>query len=100
MIEIRRTLIFDEWLKGLRDQRASARILMRIDRMRLGLLGDIKPVGSGVSEARVDYGPGYRVYFVKQGDVLIILLCGGDKGSQNRDISKALALAKELENGA
>lgn len=96
-IEVRQTPIFRAWLDGLADQRAAARIAERIVRLEAGLVGDAKPVGGGVSELRIDYGPGYRVYFVRRGRVLIILLCGGDKRSQHRDIIRAKALAAELE---
>jgi putative addiction module killer protein len=82
----------------LRARKAVARILVRVDRLGLGNAGDVKPVGEGVSEMRIDYGPGYRVYFVQRGEQLIILLCGGDKNSQFADISKAKVLAKELNN--
>ena len=97
MIEIRRTVTFRDWLVGLRDQRAIARIADRIDRLAQGAYGDVKPVGDGVFEMRIDYGPGYRVYFVNRGAVVVILLCGGDKASQNRDIGRAKRLAKELD---
>ncbi|WP_298856079.1 type II toxin-antitoxin system RelE/ParE family toxin [uncultured Ruegeria sp.] len=97
MIEIRKTDLFDKWLKGLKDQRAKARILVRITRLSLGNPGDVKPVGEGVSELRISEGKGYRVYYVPRGDVLIILLCGGDKSSQQADIKTAKAMAKELE---
>jgi putative addiction module killer protein len=97
MVEVRQTALFREWLDGLADQRAAARIAQRIVRLQAGLLGDAKPVGDGISELRVDYGPVYRVYFVRRGQVLIILLCGGDKRSQRRDIVRAKALAAELE---
>ncbi len=80
---------FDEWLNALRDMKGRAVIRARINRVRLGLMGDCKPVGDGVSEARVDFGPGYRVYFAQEGNTIIILLCGGDKRSQTQDISKA-----------
>ncbi len=83
---------------GLRDMRARARIAVRIDRLALGNPGDVKPVGEGVSELRIPYGPGYRLYYVQKGDELVILLCGGNKGSQRRDIAAAKALAKEMEN--
>ena len=81
-IEVRRTTVFDEWLRGLKDRRARAAILSRLDRLALGLFGDIEPVGAGVSELRIHYGPGYRVYFMHRGPVLVVLLCGGDKSSQ------------------
>jgi putative addiction module killer protein len=97
---IRQTPEFRKWLIGLRDRQAAARIQTRIDRLGLGLFGDVKPVGEGVSELRVDHGPGYRVYFIQRGSELIILLCGGDKGSQSADIGRAKALAKELNDGA
>ena len=96
MIEIRQTEVFANWFRGLRDRQARARIQVRIDRLQLGLPGDIKPVGDGVSELRVDYGPGYRVYFVRRGRELIILLAGGDKRTQDRDIKKAIQLAHDL----
>lgn len=82
-------LPFDEWLDELRDTNAVARVLARIGRVRRGNLGDCKPVGEGVSELRVDYGPGYRVYFGQKGSTLVILLCGGDKRTQERDIRQA-----------
>lgn len=94
MYSIRETLEFSNWLLRLRDQRAKARIMQRIDRMTLGNPGDVKPVGQGISELRVDYGPGYRVYFVRSGEIVILLLCGGDKRTQERDIKLAKALAK------
>jgi putative addiction module killer protein len=97
MVDVRQTTIFREWLDGLADQRAATRIAQRIVRLQAGLLGDVRPVGGGVSELRVDYGPGYRLYFVQRGLVLIILLCGGDKRSQRRDIVRAKVLAAELE---
>jgi putative addiction module killer protein len=97
MIEVRQTEAFEAWLDGLVDQRASARIAMRISRLENGLFGDVKPVGDGVSELRIDYGPGYRVYFVQRGALLILLLCGGDKKHQKRDIVRAKALAAILE---
>lgn len=96
-IEVRQTPNFRTWLDGLADQRAAVRIAQRIVRLEAGLVGDAKPVGGGVSELRVDYGVGYRVYFVRRGRVLIILLCGGDKRWQHRDIIRAKALAAELE---
>ena len=99
MIDVRQTPEFRNWLMALRDKQAAARIQIRLDRLTLGLLGDVKPVGAGLSELRVDYGPGYRVYFVQRGKVLIIVLCGGDKRTQDADINRAKALAKELNNG-
>ena len=96
MIEVRQTETFSKWLMKLRDLRARARIQARIDRLELGNAGDVKPVGEGVSEMRIDYGPGYRVYFMQKGSELIILLAGGDKRSQSRDILHAIEFAKEL----
>lgn len=96
MIEVRQTDTFSNWLDQLNDVRAIARIQIRIRRLSLGNAGDVKPVGEGVSELRVDYGPGYRVYFSRRGKELVILLCGGDKGSQSRDIVLAKQLAKEI----
>lgn len=96
MIEIRKTDVFAKWLDGLRDLRARARVQARIERLSLGNAGDSRPVGEGVSEMRVDYGPGYRVYYKKRGQRLIILLAGGDKNSQSRDIKMALRLAQGL----
>ena len=90
------TEVFDAWFAGLRDVAAARRIQARIDRAELGNFGDCAPVGEGVSEMRIHYGPGYRVYFTWRGDELVILLCGGDKSSQDRDIAKAKALAGEL----
>lgn len=98
MIEVRQTGIFRDWLDGLADRRAGERIAQRIVRLQSGLFGDVQPVGGGLSELRVDYGPGYRVYFVQRGSVLIVLLCGGDKRSQTRDIARARKLAAELED--
>lgn len=95
MIEIRRTAVFGQWLDALRDRRAAARIEMRIDRLRLGNPGDVKPVGGGISEMRIPYGPGYRVYFQGRGSELVILLCGGDKSTQASDIRAAHALAHQ-----
>lgn len=97
MIEVRQTTRFATWLAGLRDERAKARILKRLDRAGQGNLGDVAPVGGGVSEMRIFYGPGYRVYFVQRGSELIVLLCGGDKSSQAADIEEAKVLAMELE---
>jgi putative addiction module killer protein len=96
MVEIRKTEIFAKWLDGLDDIRARARILVRIERLAAGNPGDVKPVGEGVSELRIDYGPGYRVYYKKQGRSLVILLAGGDKRTQSRNIKTALRLARNL----
>lgn len=97
MIEIRQTETFATWMSELRDERARAKINVRIRRLSVGNPGDVKPVGAGVGELRVDYGPGYRVYFARQAARLIVLLCGGDKSTQNRDIETAKAMAKELK---
>jgi putative addiction module killer protein len=97
VIEVRQTPRFAKWLAGLRDDRARARILMRLDRAAQGNLGDVAPVGDGVSEMRIFYRPGYRVYFVQRGSELIVLLCGGDKSTQGSDIEEAKAMAKESE---
>ena len=94
--EVRQTETFAAWFRTLRDRRAKARIQVRIDRLSLGNPGDVVPVGEGVSELRIDYGPGYRVYFVQRGTTLVVLLAGGDKRSQSRDIRLALALARSL----
>ena len=96
MIEVRQTDAFAAWFANLRNREARARITVRLRRLSLGNLGDVKPVGSGVSEMRIDYGPGYRVYFIRRGDTVVVLLCGGDKRTQDRDIARALALAREL----
>lgn len=97
MIEIRATTEFDKWIGKLKDRKARGVILARINRLYEGLEGDIKPVGKGVSELRVHFGPGYRVYLTQRGDVLIIVLCAGQKKTQQRDIARAQALAKDLE---
>ena len=96
MFEVRKTEIFAKWLDGLYDFRARARILVRIERLAAGNPGDVKAVGEGVSELRIDYGPGYRVYYKKQGRKVVILLAGGDKRTQAKDIKTALRLAKNL----
>jgi putative addiction module killer protein len=97
MIEIRQTEVYSDWLRRLRDRTAKANIAMRTQRLASGNAGDAKSVGQGVHELRIDIGPGYRVYFVLRGTVFILLLCGGDKGSQKADIQKAKALAAELK---
>ncbi|MFF2319507.1 type II toxin-antitoxin system RelE/ParE family toxin [Agrobacterium sp. NPDC058088] len=97
MFTIRETDEFAHWLASLRDAQVRARIARRIYRLADGNPGDVKPVGEGVSELRIDLGPGYRVYFVRQGAIVIILLCGGDKSSQSRDIAKARKMAKALK---
>ena len=95
MIELIKTNLFDRWLTDLRDRKARAKIETRIRRLSLGNPGDAKPVGEGISEMRIDYGPGYRVYFTRRGPVVVVLLCGGDKGSQDRDIALAKAVAAQ-----
>ena len=96
MIEIRKTDLFAQWIDALRNLRARARIQARIERLAWGNAGDVKPVGEGVSELRIAYGPGHRVYFKKRGQTLLVLLVGGDKSSQTRDIKTALRLARNL----
>ncbi len=96
MLEIRQTTTYSEWFAALRDRAARVRIDIRIRRLSLGNPGDVKPVGEGVSEMRIDHGPGYRIYFVQQASEYVILLVGGDKSSQGRDIRLAQALARNL----
>jgi putative addiction module killer protein len=96
MIEIRQTETYSQWFSSLRDRQAKARIAIRIRRLSMGNPGDVKPVGKGLSELRINYGPGYRIYFVQQDNTLIILLAGGDKQAQDRDIKTALDLAQDL----
>lgn len=98
MMEIRKTEIFSKWFDGLRDRRAKACIQARIDRVEMGNFGDVTPVGEGVSELRIFYGPGYRVYFIQQGSVVVILLSGGDKSTQTSDIARAKEIAKQIED--
>jgi len=93
-IEIRQTDIFSDWYAGLKDRRAVTRIAARIDRLASGNPGDVRPVGHGISEMRVDYGPGYRLYFVQRGNVYVLLLCGGDKRTQERDIARAIEMVR------
>ena len=96
MLQIRKTETFAQWLDGLRDVRARARVQVRIERLAAGNAGDVEPVGEGVSELRIDYGPGYRVYFKKHGREVVILLAGRDKRTQSADIKTALRLARNL----
>ena len=96
MLEVRRTIEFIDWLTALRDTQARARIAKRIDRIAQGNFGDAKPEGDGVNELRFAFGPGYRVYYTRRGDVIVILLCGGDKDSQSRDIERAKEIAREI----
>jgi putative addiction module killer protein len=101
MIELKQTEIFRKWRTKLKDERARSLIASRLDRMAFGNAGDVKAVGHGVSELRIDYGPGYRVYFQQRGNTIILLLCGGDRRTQDRDIRLAKRLAAEWskENG-
>jgi putative addiction module killer protein len=96
MLEVRQTGTFAAWFRGLRDRQAKARILVRIDRLSLGNPGDVRPVGEGVSELRIDYGPGYRVYFVQRGTSVVVLLAGGNKRAQRQDIGIALETARSI----
>jgi putative addiction module killer protein len=95
-MEVRQTEEYAQWFESLRDRQAKSRIDIRIRRLSLGNPGDVKPIGEGLSELRIDYGPGYRVYFVQRGDVLIVLLAGGDKRTQDQDIRLAKQLAHNL----
>jgi len=97
VVTVIRSSVFDRWLRALRDPQARARINARVLRLAFGNLGDARPVGGGVSEMRVDYGPGYRVYFAQRGAVVVLLLCGGDKSTQRKDIERARILAREFE---
>jgi putative addiction module killer protein len=97
MIEIRKTNHFVKWLDGLKDFRARARVLARIKRLASGNPGDVRPVGEGVSELRIHYGPGYRVYFKQFGRTFVVLLAGGDKNSQGKDIQNAIEISRNLE---
>jgi putative addiction module killer protein len=98
MADIVRSVTFDRWLCDLKDRQAVTRILARIDRLAVGNPGDVRPIGGGLSEMRIDHGPGYRVYYAQRGSVLIILLCGGDKSTQDRDISLARIIAEQWED--
>lgn len=97
-IEVYRTESFDEWLSNLRDSRAVAKITSRIDRLQHGNPGDVSPVGEGVSEMRIHYGPGYRVYYIQHGHFIIVLLCGGSKAGQQGDIKNAISLAAKAKD--
>lgn len=96
MIEVRLSEVFADWLEGLGDEQAVARITVRLRRLEQGNPGDVKAVGDGISELRITYGPGYRLYFTRQGREIVVLLCGGDKSTQRQDIALAKRLAKEL----
>lgn len=93
MIEVLKSAAFERWFGSLRDRRVQARINARIRRLSLGNPGDVRPVGAGVSELRIDYGPGCRIYYLQRGAVLVVLLCGGDKRTQSKDIQRAIAIA-------
>ena len=95
-MDVRETAEFSEWLDGLRDRAARARIRRRIDQISRGLLGDVRSLGNALWEARVHSGPGYRLYYTRRGETLILLLCGGDKGNQNRDIQRARNMIRKL----
>lgn len=95
MIEIRQHPDFAAWLRKLRDRQAQTRVAIRLVRIQSGLMGDVKYFG-GIGEIRIDYGPGYRLYFAKRGETIVVLLCGGDKATQDRDISRAMELAKDV----
>lgn len=98
VIDLIKSSAFDRWLRDLRDRRARARIQARLDRLAAGNPGDVKPVGDGLSEMRIDYGPGYRIYYMRRGPIVIVLLCGGDKSSQDRDIAHAKTIAADWED--
>ena len=98
MLELKQTETFRDWRTRIRDQRTRALIASRLDRLAFGNAGDVKPVGEGISELRIDFGPGYRIYFQRRGNSLILLLCGGDKSTQAKDIQRAKRLAKEWKD--
>lgn len=98
MIEIIKTDVFDEWLEALKDRTGKAKIETRIRRLSLGNPGDVEPVGEGVSELKIDFGPGYRVYYMQRGPIIVVLLCGGDKASQKKDIAHAKTIAKQWKD--
>jgi putative addiction module killer protein len=95
MLEVVKSASFDRWFSNLKDPQARIRIAVRLDRLALGNPGNVKPVGEGISELRIDYGPGYRVYFLQRGATLVVLLCGGDKRTQSSDIKRAISIARE-----
>lgn len=97
-VEVIKSSVFDRWMSELRDRRAAVRVQVRIDRLAGGNPGDVKPIGGGLSEMRIDYGPGYRVYFMRRGTLLIVLLCGGDKSSQDSDIEQARTIAAQWKD--
>jgi putative addiction module killer protein len=97
MVDVRQTETFKAWLKGLKDQKAKGIIVSRLARVAQGNLGDVEPAGEGVSELRIHFGPGYRLYLVERGNTVVVLLCGGTKRTQSRDIDRAKAMAKDLD---
>ncbi len=99
MIEIFQTTVFSDWIKKLKDRTARFRIIVQIDKLKLGNFNNTKALGGGLFELKVDHGPGYRVYFIKEGQKVVILLCGGDKSTQQKDITKAQKMVKELKDG-
>jgi len=99
MLELRKSNVFDQWFRHLRDRQAKARIAARLDRLAMGNPGDAKPIGDGISELRIDYGPGYRIYYIQRGQMIIVLLCVGDKSSQNKDIALAKTMAARIKEG-
>lgn len=96
MYQLQSTDVFDDWLRALQDRKGRARILARLESVQLGNLGDVRSVGAGVREMRIHFGPGYRIYFAQKGKIVLLLLCGGDKSTQARDIAKAQRLLKGL----
>jgi putative addiction module killer protein len=98
VFELVSTRTFDAWVETLRDRQARQRIAARLTRLQAGNPGDVKPVGEGISELRIDYGPGYRIYFTRRGPLIVLLLCGGDKSTQAKDIKKAIAAAKDWKD--
>lgn len=97
MVEVVKSATFDRWIRKLKDRRAAARVLIRIDRLLSGNPGDVRPIGRGISELRIDYGPGYRVYYLHEGDRLVLLLCGGSKSTQQADIQTAHQIAQDWQ---
>jgi putative addiction module killer protein len=97
-LELVKSATFDRWLSGLRDKKAAGRIQVRLDRLSMGNFGDVKPAGGGVSEMRIDYGPGYRIYFMQRGRSVVVLLCGGDKSTQSKDIRQAKDIAAQWKD--
>ncbi|KJF65211.1 type II toxin-antitoxin system RelE/ParE family toxin [Rhizobium nepotum] len=98
MVKLKQSATFQKWFRKLKDEKGKALITSRLNRLSFGHAGDVAPVGEGVSELRIHYGPGYRVYFIRSGDVVIVLLCGGDKSTQDKDIKAAKQLADEWSN--